>query len=267
MILDPTLLIDGVPATTDDLTYLAMVSYGAFTSFRVEGGGVRGLDRHLERLDGSAVALFGAPLDETRLRELIRIAVAGRGDCWLRISLFSPEIRARNPSWRGAPKVMTVVSPPPSPLAETLRVAVQAHVRHLPEIKHTSTLDLIHARRIAREAGFDDALFADDHGVISEGSSWNIGFVKGDMVTWPQAPMLAGVTQGLIESGLIGVGMVSETRPVRVSDLGDFDSAFICNSTTPACAVTAIGNRGFEPDSDRIAAITTAWASNTPQTI
>jgi branched-subunit amino acid aminotransferase/4-amino-4-deoxychorismate lyase len=261
------ILIDGESASTDDLVYLATVNYGAFTSFRVEGGKVRGLDRHLVRLDASAVALFGAPVGEGRLRELIRLAVAGRDACWLRVSLFSPEILARVPSRRGAPKVMTIVSPPASPLAEALRVMIQAHARHLPEIKHTATLDLIHARRIAREAGFDDALFADGDGVISEGTTWNIGFVKGDRVTWPRAPMLAGVTQSLIEDGLTGIGLSAETRPVRLSDLANFDHAFFCNSTTPAGVVAAVGDHAFSGDPVLIERLETAWASNASEAI
>ena len=262
-----TILIDGATPTQDDLAYLAMVNYGAFTSFRVEGGGVKGLSRHLERLDASAVALFGEPVAETHLRELIRIAVAERQACWLRVSLFSPEVLARSPSRRGPPKVMTAVSPPPSALAKSLRAMVQVHARHLPEIKHTATLDLVYARRIAIEAGFDDALFADADGVISEGSTWNIGFVKNDRVTWPQAPMLAGVTQGLIEDGLVVVGLTSETRPVRVADVTDFDCAFICNSTTPACAITTIGDHAFPNDPALITRLEAAWASIPPETI
>ena len=261
------ILIDGEPASADDLAYLAVVNYGAFTSFRVEESKVRGLDRHLARLEASAMALFGGPVGEARLRQLIRLAIADRDGCWLRVSLFSPEILARSPSWRGAPKVMTAVSPSPSALAETLRVMVQVHARHLPEIKHTATLDLIHARRIAREAGFDDALFVDAGGVISDGSTWNIGFVKDDRVTWPQAPMLAGVTQGLIEDGLATVGLTSETRPVCVADFPDFDGAFICNSTTPACVITAIEGHAFETPPKLIDRLKEAWVSNPLETI
>ena len=53
------ILIDGVPATREDLTHVALVNYGAYTSFRVEDGGVRGLDLHLERLEAGALELFG----------------------------------------------------------------------------------------------------------------------------------------------------------------------------------------------------------------
>ena len=258
----PTLLIDGVAATVEDLGRQALVNYGAYSSFRVEQGGVRGLDLHLARLDGAAEALFGEPVGPERLRHLMRVAVAGRDACWLRVSLFSPQITARAAGWRGAPSVMTATSPPPPPLATSVRLHLQTHQRYLPQIKHAAHFDLIHARRLAREAGFDDALLADAEGLISEGSSWNIGFLSGDRVIWPQAPMLAGVTQALIARRLASVGLTSVTEPVHVADLTRFDGAFFCNSATPACAVTAIGDQVFAGAGARIEAVAAAWASN-----
>jgi branched-subunit amino acid aminotransferase/4-amino-4-deoxychorismate lyase len=253
--------IDGLPPSEADLHYLALVNYGAYTSFRVEADGVRGLDRHLARLIANAGELFGAAVETDRLRDLMRTALGDRRDAWLRISVFSPEIWARLPSSRVQPKVMTTVSPPPPPLAESVRVRVQTYGRDAAHIKHTATFPLIRARRLARDAGFDDALFADAGGLISEGSLWNVGFLEGDTVVWPQAPMLAGVAQALIDHGLGGQGMRSVTRPVRVPDLDRFDGAFLCNSATPACAITAIGDRAFDTDPARIEVLARAWAS------
>ena len=91
------ILIDGEPVAPADLAHVALVNYGAYTSFRVETGGVRGLDLHLERLKASARELFGETPDEARLRDLIRRAAAGRGECWLRVSLFAPQVSPRTP--------------------------------------------------------------------------------------------------------------------------------------------------------------------------
>jgi len=261
------ILIDGLPATQAELEYLALVNYGAYTSFRVEDGGVRGLDRHLDRLDAAAVELFGEPVGDVTLRGLIRTAVTDRRDAWLRMSLFHPDIYPRTPSARARPSVMTRVSPPPPPLATALALQVQVYARETPHLKHTATFGLIRARRLARQAGFDDALFADAHGTVSEGSSWNVGFLVADTVVWPQAPMLAGSAQALIQSGLASVGMTGVTRPVNLSDLDAFDGAFICNSATPACPVTLIQAHGFVVDPDRIERLRRAWTSSPIQTI
>lgn len=261
------LSVDGAPATADDLTHVALVNYGAYTSFRVEQGGVRGLDLHLARLEAEAVELFGEPVGESRLRELMRSAMGDRDDCWLRVSLFSPEISSRTPGWIGRPKVMVGVFPPPPPLAATVRLQTRTYAREAPHLKHVATFGLIRARRAAREAGFDDALFVDATGQVLEGSLWNIGFIKDEKLVWPQAPMLAGVAQALLQRGLAPSGLTGRTVPVHVDDVPAFDAAFICNSATPACAVSAIDDHVFATDPGFIDRLQAAWSSNAVQPI
>lgn len=259
------ILIDGVPATADDLAHLALVNYGAYTSFRVEAAGVRGLDLHLARLEASARELFGEAVGEARLRDLMRRAVEGRYDVWLRVGLFAPEMSPRTPDWSGAPRVWTAVSPAPAPLPDGLRLQSQVHERGSPQLKHAGTFSLIRARRTARLAGFDDALFLDAAGRVSEGSLWNIGLVRGREVVWPQAPMLAGVGQALLQRGLGGVGLTSGTEPVSIADLARFDSAFLCNSATPAAGIASIDGHAFDPAP--LEALRAAWASQPRQPI
>ena len=261
------ILIDGHPATPEDLAHQALVNYGAYTSFRVENGAVRGLDLHLARLDQAAIDLFGDSPGEAEFRRLLALAVEGRDKAWLRVSLFSPEIGHRNPSFVGRPKVMTVVSPPPPPLATQMRVTAVPHGRETPHLKHVATFGQTRVRRAARAAGFDDALFVDDQGHVSEGVTWNIGFFQGDRIVWPQAPMLAGVTQVLIERGLTDTGLASETRPVALSDIAAFDAAFLCNSATPVCPITAIDGVAFANDPALLARIEAAWSAQPPQVI
>ncbi len=261
------LSIDGAPASLDDLAHVALVNYGAYTSFRVEEGGVRGLDLHLSRLEAEAVELFGEPVGEARLRDLMRAAVVGRESCWLRVSLFSPEISPRTPDWRGRPRVLIAASSPPPPLADSLRLQVQTYGREAPHLKHVATFGLIRARRSARGAGFDDALFVDVDSQVSEGSIWNIGFILGEEVIWPQAPMLAGVAQALVQRGLGPSGLTGRTAPVHVDDLRGFDAAFICNSATPACAVSVIGDQAFATSHALIERLHAAWTSNPVQPI
>ncbi|MDZ4363376.1 aminotransferase class IV [Brevundimonas sp.] len=261
------ILIDGLPPSEADLHYLALVNYGAYTSFRLEDGGVRGLDLHLQRLDTYAVDLFGDAVGQDRLRAIVRAALGPRRDAWIRVSLFSPDIWSRTPSAQVCPKVMTLVAPPPPPLATSMRVQVRTYGREEAHIKHTAIYGLIRARRLARQAAFDDALFADAEGLISEGSTWNIGFLRGDQVTWPQAPMLSGVTQSLIAQGLGGVGMTGVTAPVAVTALDQFDGAFLCNSATPACPILAIGEHRFATAPAVVARLQAAWSAAVPQPI
>lgn len=261
------LFIDGAPAKFEDLAHQALVNYGAYTSFRVEDGGVRGLDLHMARLEASAVELFGQTVGMDHLRALMGSALGTRQNAWLRISLFSNAISNRDPTAQGDSRVMIGVFDPPSPLAETVRLQLQTHEREAPHLKHVATFGLLRARRAAKAAGFDDALFRDHDGRISEGSLWNIGFLSGDTVVWPDAPMLAGVTQALLSNGLPLQGFAQTTQPVAAADLAHFDAAFICNSATPAASVTAISDYAFEPKPDLIHRLTDAWSSQPRQVI
>jgi branched-subunit amino acid aminotransferase/4-amino-4-deoxychorismate lyase len=162
---------------------------------------------------------------------------------------------------------MIAVSPPPVPLADAPRLQIQTYVREAAHLKHVATFGLIRARRMARLAGFNDALFVDGEGLISEGSLWNVGFVRGDQVIWPQAPMLAGVAQALVQRGLADAGLTGRTEPLRVADLAQFDAAFLCNSATPACAIAAIGDYSFAMRPGLIERLQGAWVSNPVQPI
>ena len=235
---------------------------------QVEAGGVRGLDLHLERLEREALELFGVAVPEARLRERMRSALAGApARCSLRVHLFLETVTLRRPAARGEPSVLTAVSDPAAPLRTPLTLQTRTYAREAPHLKHAGTFGLTRARRAAVEAGFDDALFVDAEGRVSEGSIWNIGFVEDGRVVWPDAPMLAGVGQALLERGLAEAGLDSERRPVDRAALGRFRQAFICNSATPACAVAAIDGRALETDAALIARLEAAWAANAPQAI
>lgn len=262
------ILIDGRPAEVSDLSCFVSSNYGAFTSMQIEDGGVRGLDLHLARLESEALELFGVVVPDALLRERMRRALDGRsGRFSLRVNLFSDAISLRSPDAVIQPRVLTLLSTPASPLTEPLRLKTQIYAREVPHLKHAATFGLTRARRLAVQAGFDDALFVDATGRISEGSIWNIGFIQGDTLVWPEAPMLAGTGQGLLQRGAVQAGRNSVTRPIRLSELADFDAAFICNAATPACAVAEIDGHPFASSDAAIARLIDLWRSNPCQTI
>ena len=262
------LWIDGAPATIDDLARQALVNYGAYTSFALQAGGVRGLDRHLARLTFAGQELFGAAVPEAEVRTQIRKALGDRRDAFVRVSLFSREISPRAPGYTGMPSVMVGVFPPVPPLGETpLRLQVQTYAREAAHLKHAATFGLVGARRKAAAAGFDDALFVNGDGRISEGSLWNIGFFRGDTVIWPEALMLAGVSQALIRDHLAEVGLKQDIRVVTLGALSGLDGAFITNSATPVCAVGCIGEHAFAPDPERLSRVMAAWTAAEPQPV
>lgn len=206
-------------------------------------------------------------MGEDRLRRLIRDALGDRLDAWLRVSLFAPEITHRAVSWTGRPRVMVGVFDPPHPLGTDLRIMPITYLREEPHLKHVATFGLVRARRAAVRAGFDDALFVDPDGRVLEGTLWNVGFVAGDEVVWPEGPKLEGVTQALIARCLAAVGLRQRQAVVALGDLGAFDHAFLCNSATPAAAITAVGDHVLAPAPELVARLTAALCASAPEKI
>ena len=224
-------LLNGQPASADDLRALALVNYGHFTSIQVRDHAVQGIELHQQRLTNATRELFDSELDFPSVREQMRAAVAEDPDCTLRVTVFSRDFDYRNPAAGFAPDILVSLTPPSPSRTLPLRVKLFPFQRPLPQIKHVGTFPLFHYRRLAVQSGFDDALFIDQAGSISEGSVWNIGFWTGAGVVWPEAPALRGTAEKLLQTGLDRRGVEQVIRPVRVAELPDFEGAFACNAS------------------------------------
>ncbi|MET0230189.1 MAG: aminotransferase class IV family protein [Rhodanobacteraceae bacterium] len=260
--------LNGRAASADDLRALAMTNYGHFTALQMQERGVRGLDLHLARLDSGTRELFGRPLDEHAVRAHLRSAVAGwNGDAAVRITVYSRAFDREQPVRAFAPDVLVTVTPPRRADTKPVGLKTFTHERALPAIKHVGTFSLFHHRRLAQQAGFDDALFVDASGAVSEASIWNIGFFDGTGVVWPVAPQLHGVSMQLLDDGLRARGVATTSRRVTREDLATFRSAFLTNSGCPVRAVSSIDDVAFAIDADLERTLAACYAASPLQTI
>jgi len=265
MAVEPETWLDGRFVSGIEAASISSLGYGALTSFRVQDGAVRGLDLHLERLSYSAQMLFGRDVDRESILANLKTALADRDAAWVRISLFSEQITPRNPDAMVTPRVLITLNNPPMPIAHGQRIGVVKAERFMPEIKHSATMELIHARRMARLAAFDDAVFEDREGGLTEGTLWNIGFIRGDQVVWPKGMMLDGVAQTLIRNGLEEMGVEQTVLRVGFGALGAMDAAFLCNSATPCASIASINSHRFAGSDEMIARINDAWHQSPAQ--
>lgn len=219
-------LLDGAPATAADLQALALTGFGHFTTMRVEHGGVRGLALHLARLARDCRTVFGAELDLAAVRGHVRAAIADEPDVVVvRVTVFDPRLGVERPGATAEPRVLVSPRPagPARPSAPRLRTVRFA--RELPAVKHTGLFGALHARAVAQRAGADDAVFADGAGRLSEGPTWNLGFVRDGGIVWPQADALPGVTAALLSEAVPGTEAV-----VTAADLSGMEAAFATNA-------------------------------------
>jgi branched-subunit amino acid aminotransferase/4-amino-4-deoxychorismate lyase len=225
-----------------DAAIAGMVSYGHFTAMQVRDGRVRGLAFHLDRLAANTRLLFGTDLDVGLVRSYVRQAVAGEAALSVRVVVLT-----RSFDEPMTPEILVRTLPPQPADPTPLRLRTVRYQRELPQVKHLGTFGLIHHARQARLAGFDDALFVDPQGRISEASIWNAGFLAGDTVVWPEAAVLPGITMLVQKEALRRLGVPQETREVRPPDLPAFDAMFLTNSETPGRPVAAVDDLVLPP--------------------
>ena len=263
----PRCEIDGAPATAAQLAHIARFNHGHFTSFQVRDGGVRGLDLHLARLQASTQELFGATLDADHVSDLLRRALSDNGDASVRVNVFAPDWSIDTMLLPARIGVMVNVLPPLVRPRTTLRLQLVEHERYLPHIKHVATMPLFELRARARRAGFDDALFVDRHGHVSEGTIWNIGFRADDRVVLPDAAQLDGIALQLLQRGLQARGIACERATIRRDALASFDGAFVCNASAAGQPVASIDEIAFAIDDAFARTIVRCYESNPLQPI
>ncbi|UNK56801.1 aminotransferase class IV [Pseudoxanthomonas daejeonensis] len=251
----PIVLLNGEDAGADALRMLALVNYGHFTSLQVRDGAVQGLGLHLDRLRQGNAELFDADFDADAVRGWMRQAAQARGgDCSMRVTLFSRQFDHRHALRPVGVDVLVSASAPLAPTSRSLRLQTRVFSRPVPQLKHVGTFPLVHHRRQALRAGYDDALFVDGDGPqarVSEGSFWNVGFWDGRQVVWPDAPALRGTSERLLQQGLAAAGVGQQVRPVVLADLAGFQAAFAANANgvQPVASIDGVvyPEEGWEP--------------------
>ncbi|WP_232212926.1 aminotransferase class IV [Saccharomonospora saliphila] len=226
--------LNGEPATAERLAAAAVAGYGHFTTMRVADGRVRGLGSHLDRLTHGNRVVFDADLDTGFVRECLRRAVPGSGDVVARVTVVGSPVAVP-----AEPDVLVTVRES-APAETPVRLRSTRYERPLPEVKHVGTFaQHLHARR-ARQAGHDDALFVTGDGLVTETSVRTIGFVEHGTVVWPRGPLLAGVTQHVLDEGLRRAGVPTTHRAVTLDEVPGCDAAFVCNAGEPVRPVAAV---------------------------
>ena len=99
------------------------------------------------------------------------------------------------------------------------------------------------ASRLARERGYDEAVFVTPHGRVLEGPTSSIFWVEGDTILTPPLGehILASITRRIV---IEQVGAVE--RPCTLEELLRADEAFLASTVREVHPISAIDGRSFE---------------------
>lgn len=243
----------------------ALVNYGHFTSLQVRDHAVQGWALHQARLQQGTHELFAVELDAPQVLTWLRQALLqlDAGDASVRITVFSRQFDFRNPLRTVPVDVLIGIGAPAQIPPQARTVLPLPYQRDLAHIKHVGTFPLFQLRRQALQQGFDDALFVDAQGRISEGTTWNLALWDGVQVYWPQAPALRGSAERLLMEGLDALGQPQLPLEVRLPELSRFSGAVAFNASG-IWPLAAIGEQRLQQsqallDLLRIALAQTPW--------
>lgn len=256
--------LNGQAATAEDLAPLAFAGYAHFTAMQVRDRSVKGLDLHLARLRTASDELFGQHLPDSQVREYLRAALdAAPPEVSLTCFVTSRpgEFMPADPAV--SLDVLTKITAPAQPPAGPLALDVVRHERHLAQVKHVGEVAKTLYLRQANARGFDDAVFEDRSGRLSEATIWNLVFWDGTSVIWPKADVLSGVTMQILARQLKARGIPQQAREIHQSETDQL-SAVVMNSWTPAIPITHIGEHQLENDPAFARFLHDAYATEPP---
>jgi branched-chain amino acid aminotransferase len=222
-----------IPATDPGL----LRGDGAFEVIRLYDGQPFALERHLERLERSALNLR-LPLDVEAVRSdanrLLAHTGAGPDHELLRIVVT-----------RGGRRLLLTEPLPETPERLRLASVTYAPTRVLDGVKSLSYAANMLASRLARERGADEALLVTPHGRVLEAPTSSIFWVSdGQLRTPPLSEhILASITRAIV----LEVADTAE-QECTVEDLLAADEAFLASTTREVQPVAALDDHRFGDD-------------------
>jgi para-aminobenzoate synthetase/4-amino-4-deoxychorismate lyase len=179
--------------------------------------GYRLLDRHLSRLAGSA-GYFGFRIDETRIRELLRESSRGlQGRLKVRILLDREGEVALEPSPLPAGNGGTATA-----VLSDCRVDSSD-----PFLYHKTTSRELYDRERQRHPAFDEVIFLNERGEVTEGTYTNIVVAgNGELLT---PSVRCGLLPGTLRGELLEQGIIRE-RVITRDDLLNAKRVWLINS-------------------------------------
>lgn len=238
--------LNGVAPTTDQVKALALTNYGHFTSMLTEDGCARGLLLHMQRLARDCRLLFDVDLDTDRVRHYVRQALVDQAPRTVaRVTIYDPGLELGTIGAAANPHVLVTTRTAGADAPGPLRLQAAAYRREMAAVKHIGLFGALRCRRTAQREGFDDVLFLNHDGTISEIATSNIGFVRDGNIIWPRSEWLTGITMTLLNQAL---DEPIHTEPVTLSDLPEMEFVFATNAATGIRPVASVDDQSWPVD-------------------
>ncbi|MGH8957278.1 MAG: aminotransferase class IV [Acidimicrobiia bacterium] len=221
---------------------------GCFEAIRAYDGKPFAFAPHYERLTRSAAALDIACPPATNLRAWVEEMAAEGGDCIVRVILTRG-------SGESSPGRCVVLWQPVAAKASNLRLLPVPAPWHpagqpweLSGVKTISYAPNMAASRLARSRGFDDALLIAAAGVVLEGPTFAVAWIRDGVIETPDLDLgiLDSVTSRLLLSAATATGQKVVSGRFQSDVLAGATEVVAMSTVKEVTPVTSIGNRDFK---------------------
>ncbi|MFN4133641.1 MAG: aminotransferase class IV [Candidatus Hadarchaeales archaeon] len=223
-----------------------MFAEGVFETFRWKNSPPVHLDEHLDRMARGAKVLKIPFPGKGHLADVIKNAIerSKLHDAYVKVCLLSSGSKKFS-DIPGEAQVMVLVR-----MYEPQREQLTAHVASfrrnssspVVRIKSTNYLENVLARREAKDLGFDEAIFLNERGEVTEGAATNLFWVKEGKLFTPavECGLLPGITRGRLLSLAPRLGLETVEGMFGLKEVLSSYGAFLTNSLMGVAALTDV---------------------------
>lgn len=225
---------------------------GLFETFRYKGRLPVLLEKHFDRMEGGASLLKIPFPDREHIIELIRKAIteSGISDAYIKICLLS---QGQSSFFEAADmsQLLVIVRKYTNP-KKSIKLKINSFRRPsgspLVKVKSTNYLENILARRAALSSGFDEALFLNEKGVVTECGASNIFWFRNGNLFAPSedSGLLNGTTRALVLRFITDYDINLTEGEFLLDDLIGADFVFLTSSLIGCVPVSAIEGDSFD---------------------
>ena len=237
------------------LDYGFLFGFGLYETVRVYSGKVFRLDNHLARLRYSGAHL-GMVIHTTLIRDAVNDVIKANGfkHARLRISVSIGEgTMSPNLDSCKHPTIAVLASKYKPPNREKYQNGYEVILSSIRRssfspvtfLKSANTMENMLARRDARDAGADEALFLNEKGYLTEAAGSNLFIVKDGILKTPryESGILPGVTRVVVFELAAQLRIKFKEVNLRLADLLQADEVFITNSLIEIMPVTIFNGK------------------------
>ena len=249
-------MLDGKPLDEKLPLRSLFFGEGVFETFRWRSKPPVFLEKHILRLKQGAEYLSipfpGKRLIKGNLEKAVSVAEVD--DNYVKICLLSSgPLKFYKRALRSH---ILVVVREYEPSREYLRVNVAATRRNstssLLWVKSINYLENVIARRVAEDRGYDESVFLNERGEVTEGSYTNIFWIRDDALITPalECGLLPGITREALISLAKGLALKVEEGRFDLNDMLQCTGAFLTNSLMGMSAIKEIDKQKIPVDEE-----------------